>query len=146
MPISLPTYAIMGAAATLGGATRMTLSITVLVMETTGGLQLVMPLMLTIFVAKTVGDYFGCVLQAQKTANLLLSLSRQPASLDVSSTPRRSIYTNRTYPKDNSTLTLVLRRRAGQVFTTHISSCADHLFLKSPDWTTTRSSYSTSFE
>lgn len=59
MPISLPTYAIIGAAATLGGATRMTLSITVLVMETTGGLQLVIPLMLTIFVAKTVGDYFG---------------------------------------------------------------------------------------
>jgi len=36
--ISEPTYAIIGAAASLGGATRMTLSITVLVMETTGAL------------------------------------------------------------------------------------------------------------
>lgn len=49
-------YAVLGAAASLGGATRMTLSITVLVMETTGALQLVVPIMLVIFVSKAVGD------------------------------------------------------------------------------------------
>ncbi len=50
--IDLHTYAVLGAAASLGGATRMTISITVLVMETTGSMQLVIPLMLVIFFAK----------------------------------------------------------------------------------------------
>ena len=57
--INLNSYAIIGSAASLGGATRMTISITVLVMETTGALQLIIPIMLTVFVAKVVGDYFG---------------------------------------------------------------------------------------
>jgi len=35
--VDLHTYAVVGAAAGLGGATRMTISITVLVMETTAG-------------------------------------------------------------------------------------------------------------
>ena len=34
----------------------MTISITILVMEITGGLQIIVPLMLTIFFAKLVGD------------------------------------------------------------------------------------------
>ena len=37
----------------------MTISITVLVMETTGSMQLIIPLMLTIFCAKAVGDRFS---------------------------------------------------------------------------------------
>eukprot|EP01025_Chloroclados_australasicus_P037565 TRINITY_DN3838_c0_g1_i4.p1 TRINITY_DN3838_c0_g1~~TRINITY_DN3838_c0_g1_i4.p1 ORF type:complete len:949 (-),score=77.27 TRINITY_DN3838_c0_g1_i4:197-3043(-) len=57
--ISVPSYAIIGAAASLGGATRMTLSITVLVMETTGAIQLITPIMITVFFAKIIGDYFG---------------------------------------------------------------------------------------
>ena len=57
--INLQTYAIIGSAASLGGATRMTISITVLIMETTGALQLLIPIMLTVFVAKVVGDYFN---------------------------------------------------------------------------------------
>ena len=57
--INLQTYAILGAAASLGGATRMTISITVLVMETTGALQLLIPIMLTVFMSKIVGDYFN---------------------------------------------------------------------------------------
>lgn len=36
----------------MGGATRMTLTTTVMVMETTGALQLIVPIMLTVFVAK----------------------------------------------------------------------------------------------
>jgi chloride channel 7 len=57
--IDLHAYAVIGAAASLGGATRMTISITVLVMETTGSMQLIIPLMLTIFCAKAVGDKFS---------------------------------------------------------------------------------------
>jgi chloride channel 7 len=41
------------------GATRMTISITVLVMETTGSMQLIIPLMLTIFFAKAIGDRYS---------------------------------------------------------------------------------------
>lgn len=37
----------------------MTLSITVLVMEGTGALQLVVPMMLAVFIAKVVGDSLG---------------------------------------------------------------------------------------
>ena len=43
---------VVGAAAMLGGVTRMTISITVLTMEGTGALQLIVPLMLAVFVAK----------------------------------------------------------------------------------------------
>ena len=57
--IDLETYAVIGAASTLGGATRMTISITVLVMETTGALQLIVPIMLSIFCAKYFGDSFS---------------------------------------------------------------------------------------
>lgn len=94
--IDLETYAVIGAAAMLGGVTRMTISITgldylfflvvftnpikpmfslylnlvlhwkflqfslaVLVMETTGSLQLIVPLMITIVCAKHVGDAFS---------------------------------------------------------------------------------------
>jgi len=43
----------------LGGTTRMTISITVLVMETTGSMQLIIPLMITIFFAKNIGDRYS---------------------------------------------------------------------------------------
>ena len=52
VPVSLSSYAVVGAAAYMGGATRLTLTATVMVMETTGALQLIVPLMLTVFVAK----------------------------------------------------------------------------------------------
>ncbi|KAK9843640.1 hypothetical protein WJX81_000756 [Elliptochloris bilobata] len=54
--VSLPAYAVVGAAALLGGVTRMTISITVLAMEGTGALQLIVPLMLAALLAKVVGD------------------------------------------------------------------------------------------
>ena len=57
--VSLSSYAVVGAAASLGGSTRMTISICVLVMETTGSLQLIVPIMVSVMVAKAVGDSFG---------------------------------------------------------------------------------------
>ena len=50
--VSLTSYAVVGAAAYMGGATRMTLTTTVMVMETTGALQLIVPIIITVFVAK----------------------------------------------------------------------------------------------
>jgi len=57
--VDLHAYAIVGAAAMLGGATRMTISIMLLVTETTGALQMLVPLMVTIYTSKVVADVFG---------------------------------------------------------------------------------------
>ncbi len=52
--VSLTSYAVIGAAAYMGGSTRMTLTSVVMVMETTGALQLIVPIMLTVFFAKVI--------------------------------------------------------------------------------------------
>lgn len=53
------TYAIVGAAAALGGVTRMTVSIVVIMFELTGALTYVLPIMIAVMVSKWVGDAFG---------------------------------------------------------------------------------------
>ena len=58
LPVDLHTYGCW-ARRQLGGATRMTISITVLVMETTGHCSSSFPLMLTVFFAKAVGDKYS---------------------------------------------------------------------------------------
>ncbi|XP_071951740.1 H(+)/Cl(-) exchange transporter 4-like isoform X2 [Antedon mediterranea] len=49
-------YAMVGAAATLGGVTRMTVSLVVIMFELTGGLEYIVPLMVAVMVSKWVGD------------------------------------------------------------------------------------------
>ncbi|KAI1000460.1 H(+)/Cl(-) exchange transporter 3 [Podosphaera aphanis] len=53
------TYAIVGATAALGGVTRMTVSIVVIMFELTGALTYVLPIMIAVIVSKWVGDAFG---------------------------------------------------------------------------------------
>lgn len=52
-------YAIIGAASALGGATRMTLSIVVIMFELTGALTYVIPIMIAVMLSKWCGDIFG---------------------------------------------------------------------------------------
>lgn len=50
------TYAIIGAASALGGATRMTVSIVVIMFELTGALVYVLPIMIAVMISKWIGD------------------------------------------------------------------------------------------
>eukprot|EP01052_Picozoa_sp_SAG31_P015708 SAG31_NODE_1017_length_10360_cov_35.198811_9_plen_225_part_00 len=58
-PVRPGTYAMIGAAAMLGGTTRMTVSLCVIVLETTNDIQYLLPVMLTLIVSKAVGDRFN---------------------------------------------------------------------------------------
>ncbi|KAF4983871.1 hypothetical protein FZEAL_812 [Fusarium zealandicum] len=53
------TYAIVGAAASLAGVTRMTVSIVVIMFELTGALTYVLPIMIAVMISKWVGDAFS---------------------------------------------------------------------------------------
>ncbi|KAI9861797.1 MAG: hypothetical protein M1813_005146 [Trichoglossum hirsutum] len=53
------TYAIIGAASALGGVTRMTVSIVVIMFELTGALTYVLPIMIAVMISKWVGDATG---------------------------------------------------------------------------------------
>jgi chloride channel 7 len=52
-------YAFLGATCMLGGMTRMTISLCVILMETTNNIQYLLPIMMTLSVSKWVGDWFN---------------------------------------------------------------------------------------
>ena len=53
------TFALMGAASFLGGVVRMTISLTVILIETTNEITYGLPIMVTLMVAKWTGDIFN---------------------------------------------------------------------------------------
>ncbi|ESO94097.1 hypothetical protein LOTGIDRAFT_145169 [Lottia gigantea] len=52
-------YAMVGAAAALGGVTRMTVSLVVIMFELTGGIQFIVPMMVAAMTSKWIGDALG---------------------------------------------------------------------------------------
>ena len=52
-------YALVGAAAQLGGTVRMTISLAAILIETTGNIWFALPIILTLTAAKWMGDYFN---------------------------------------------------------------------------------------
>ena len=62
-------YIIVGAACQLGGTVRMTISLTVIVIECTGDITFGIPIMLSLIVAKWMGDFFNPVSFAPVNVN-----------------------------------------------------------------------------
>ena len=58
-PIDPGVYAMVGAAAMLGGVCRVTISLVVIMFGLTGALQLILPIMLAVLTAKFVGDFLS---------------------------------------------------------------------------------------
>ncbi|KAH9513089.1 H(+)/Cl(-) exchange transporter 7 [Bulinus truncatus] len=56
---NLPFYSLVGASAMLGGIVRMTISLTVIIMEATANIPLGFPVMVSLIIAKWVGDQFN---------------------------------------------------------------------------------------
>ncbi|XP_034936112.1 H(+)/Cl(-) exchange transporter 7 [Chelonus insularis] len=52
-------YALLGAAAQLGGVVRMTISLTVILIETTQGISFGLPVIIVLMMAKWIGDFFN---------------------------------------------------------------------------------------
>lgn len=86
-------YSMVGAAATLAGVTRMTVSLAVIMFELTGSLSYVMPFMLSILVSKWIAD----AIEPQGIYDLLIDLNEYPY-LDTKSKYTFSSYLSELLP------------------------------------------------
>ncbi|KAM0750700.1 hypothetical protein T439DRAFT_325753 [Meredithblackwellia eburnea MCA 4105] len=57
--ISPPVYAVVGAASAMGGVTRMTVSLVVILFELTGAVDLVLQIMMGVMISKFTADFFS---------------------------------------------------------------------------------------
>lgn len=52
-------YSVIGAASAVGGLTRMTISLVVIIFELTGAVELVLQIMMAVMISKFTADYFS---------------------------------------------------------------------------------------
>lgn len=81
-------YALIGAAAQLGGVLRMSLSLSVILIETTGNITFALPIILSITVAKYMGDFFNrgiyeTIIEVSKVPMLHWYVDRRYRSLKI---------------------------------------------------------------
>ena len=77
------TYALIGAASFVGGVVRMTISLTVILIESTNEISYGLPIMLTLMVSFIhISDVFTCTI---KSHDCHMTVSRWPNGLEISS-------------------------------------------------------------
>ena len=68
-------YALIGAACQLGGTVRMTISLTVILLECTGDITFGLPVIMVLIIAKWVGDFFNTVRASRSFLSVRFSVS-----------------------------------------------------------------------
>jgi len=98
IPIDVGTYSLIGAASTNAGISRMTISLTVMLVEATGNLYYSLPIMLVIMCAKWVGDWFNkgiydMAIEAKHIPFLEDKPPKQMEHLQIHTIMSKSLYT-----------------------------------------------------
>jgi chloride channel 3/4/5 len=96
------TYAVIGAAATLAGATRMTVSIVVIMFELTGALTYVLPIMIAVMLAKWTGD----AIHSQGIYESWIQLNGYPYLDQTSQSPVPDVPINQLMTRDDDLVIL----------------------------------------
>eukprot|EP00106_Octopus_bimaculoides_P010912 XP_014778354.1 PREDICTED: chloride channel protein D-like isoform X1 [Octopus bimaculoides] len=100
-------FALIGAASFFGGVTRLTMAVTIIMIEITNDVQFIIPIMLSILIAKWIGDYFThpiyhatlelkCIPFLRAEPHLVIASKRLNAelytALDVMASPVVTVY------------------------------------------------------
>ncbi|KAJ0183583.1 hypothetical protein K1T71_000006 [Dendrolimus kikuchii] len=96
-------YAMVGAAAVLGGVTRMTVSLVVIMFELTGGVRYIVPLMAAAMASKWVGDALG----RQGVYDAHIALNGYPFLDSKDEFQHTSLAADVMQPKRNETLAVI---------------------------------------
>ncbi|KAK4872907.1 hypothetical protein RN001_014936 [Aquatica leii] len=96
-------YAMVGAAAVLGGVTRMTVSLVVIMFELTGGVRYIVPLMAAAMASKWVGDALG----RQGIYDAHIALNGYPFLDSKDEFAHTSLAADVMQPKRNETLSVI---------------------------------------
>ncbi|KAL8619446.1 hypothetical protein ACOMHN_011797 [Nucella lapillus] len=87
-------FALIGAASFMGGVTRLTMTVTVIMMELTNDVQVLLPVMVSVMVSKWVGDFFTHpIFHAQLEMKCIPFLESDPRVTIMGKNVRLELYT-----------------------------------------------------